>query len=60
MGSVFCPRLVNGSWGKALLFHHFPRYAPRPALLAAAFAASEQFEGLEDVQMHSVFDKSLC
>jgi ribonuclease Z len=49
---------------KLLLFHHSPRYAQRPALLAAeaaaAFAASEEIEALEDVQMHSAFDKSLC
>lgn len=49
---------------KLLLFHHSPRYAQRPGLLAAeaaaAFAGSGQSGALEDVQMHSVFDKSLC
>lgn len=49
---------------KLLLFHHSPRYAQRPALLAAeataAFAGSEESATLEDVQMHSAFDKSLC
>lgn len=64
MRSVFYPRLVNGPWGEALLFHHSPRYAQSPGLLAAeaaaAFAAEDESATVGDVQMHSVFDKSLC
>lgn len=49
---------------KLLLFHHSPRYAQSPGLLAAeaaaAFAGSEENEALGGVQMHSAFEKSLC
>lgn len=49
---------------KLLLFHHSPRYSQSPGLLAAeaavAFAGEDESATVGDVQMHSVFDKSLC